>query len=230
MALLLSPTPVAGQNSRSPKPDPEANAGAKLTAYLKSAGMPATNPAGARQLFIDKYCADCHNSIDVAGSLDLSLYETEKLGPESEVWEKVSRKLRGGMMPPSNAKARPPVAQAKIFAASVEQTLDQYDRSHYKLPATTVTRLNRTEYANAVRDILGMQVDTTALLPPDDTGAGFDNISEMLVVSPALVDGFIAAAMRVSREAVGDLGMEAVRVPMPATGQIDGLPLGSGVA
>jgi hypothetical protein len=225
--LVLATAPAEGQTSRAPPTDPEANAGAKLTAYLKSAGMPATNVAGARQLFIDKYCADCHNSIDVAGSLDLSLYETETLGPDSEIWEKVSRKLRGGMMPPSNATTRPAPAQAKIFAASVEQALDQYDRSHYKLPATTITRLNRTEYANAVRDILGTDVDTAALLPPDDTGAGFDNISEMLVVSPALVDGFIAAAMRVSRDAVGDLGMEAVRVPMQATGQIDGLPLGS---
>ena len=127
MALLLITAPATGQNSRSRMPDPEANAGAKLTAYLKSAGMPATNPAGARQLFIDKYCADCHNSIDVAGSLDLSLYETEKLGRESEVGEKVSRKLRVGMLPPSNAKARPPVPQANIFAASVEQTLEQDD-------------------------------------------------------------------------------------------------------
>jgi len=225
--LLFATAPAEGQNSRSQAADPEANAGAKLTAFLKAEGMQATNVAKAREMFVEKYCADCHNSIDVAGSLDLSLYETQTLGQDSEIWEKVSRKMRGGMMPPSNAKARPAAAQARIFAASIEQSLDQYDKAHYKLPATTVTRLNRTEYANAVRDILGMEVDTTALLPPDDTGAGFDNISEMLVVSPALVDGFIAAAMRVSREAVGDMGMEAARVAMQPTGQIEGLPLGS---
>jgi hypothetical protein len=84
--LLLATAPAKGQNSRSRAEDPEAHADAKLTSYLKSAGLPATNAAGARQMFIDKYCADCHNSIDVAGSLDLSIYETEKLGPESEVW------------------------------------------------------------------------------------------------------------------------------------------------
>ncbi|MEO6186816.1 MAG: DUF1592 domain-containing protein [Steroidobacteraceae bacterium] len=182
--------------------------------------------ATAQQAFIEKYCSECHNGTDVAGSLDLSLHATGNLGPDAEVWEKVSRKLRGGMMPPAESP-RPPAAQAKLFAASVEQALDQYDRSHYKLPATTVTRLNRTEYANAVRDALGLEVDATAWLPPDDSGAGFDNISEMLVVSPALVDGYIAAAMNVSRAAVGDLGMEAVRVPMQPTGQIEGLPLGT---
>ncbi len=74
--LVLSVGPAAGQNSRSQAADPEANAGAKLAAFLKSEGMQATSVAKAREMFIDKYCADCHNSIDVAGSLDLSLYET----------------------------------------------------------------------------------------------------------------------------------------------------------
>jgi hypothetical protein len=224
--MVLLAAPVEGQGSRSRAADSEANAGAKLTAYLKSAGMPVSSTATAQRAFIDKYCSDCHNDTDVAGSLDLSLHDTANPGPDAEVWEKVSRKLRGGMMPPANAP-QPPAGQARLFAASIEQALDQYDRSHYQLPATTVTRLNRTQYANAVRDILGMEVDAAAWLPPDDTGAGFDNISDMLVVSPALVDGYIAAAMNVSRAAVGDLGMEAVRVPMQPTGQIDGLPLGT---
>ena len=226
-ALILAGTAQAvAQDSRARVADPEANAGAKLTAYLKSAGTPVTSTAGAQRAFIDKYCSDCHNDADVAGSLDLSLHETTNLGPEAEVWEKVARKLRGGMMPPANAP-QPPVAQSRVFAASVEQALDQYDRSHYKLPATTIARLNRTEYANAVRDILGMEVDATAWLPPDDIGSGFDNNSDMLVVSPALVDGYVAAAMNISRAAVGDLGMEAVRVSMQPTGRTDGLPLGT---
>jgi len=225
-ALLLAGWPAEGQSSHSRAAEPEANAGAQLTAFLKAAGMPAAGTAKAQELFVEKYCSDCHNSTDVAGGLDLSLHATDNLGADADVWEKVSRKLRGGMMPPATAP-QPPAGHARIFAASVEQALDQYDKSHYQLPPTTVTRLNRTQYSNAIRDILEMEVDTTALLPPDDTGAGFDNISEMLVISPALVDGYIAAAMRVSREAVGDLGMEAVRVPMRSTGQIEGLPLGS---
>ena len=224
--LILVTTAAEAQDSRGRKGDPEAEAGAKLTAYLKSEGLRVTNTATAQEAFIEKYCSDCHNSTDVAGSLDLSLHATANLGPDAEVWEKVSRKLRGGMMPPANSP-RPPATQARLFAASVEQALDQYDKSHYKLPATTVTRLNRTEYANAVRDALGLEIDATTLLPPDDSGAGFDNISDMLVVSPALVDGYISAAMNVSRAAVGDLGMEAVRVSMPSTGQTEGLPLGT---
>lgn len=227
LAVLVAGGPAEGQSSHPRTPDPEANAGARLTSYLKSAGMPASGTTKAQQLFVEKYCSECHNSTDYAGGLDLSALATDKMGADAEVWEKVSRKLRGGMMPPATAKQQPPAVHARMFAASVEQALDQYDKTHFQLPPTTVTRLNRTEYANAIRDILGMEVDTTALLPPDDSGAGFDNISEMLVISPALVDGYIAAAMRVSRDAVGDLGMEAVRASMRPTGQIDGLALGS---
>src|SRR5690606_34395180 len=148
----------------------------------------------------------CHNSDDVAGGLDFSNHTTNGLGADSDVWEKVSRKIRGGMMPPADS-SRPPAAHAAAFAASIEQALDLHDRSHYRLAPSTIARLNRTQYANAVRDILGLDIDATALLPPDDSGSGFDNISDMLVVSPALVDGYVSAAMRVSREAVGDLTM-----------------------
>src|SRR5690349_3364627 len=120
--FVLAATPVEGQGSRARVAEPEANAGAKLTAYLKSAGMPVTSTATAQRAFIDKYCSDCHNETDVAGSLDLSLHDTANLGPDAEVWEKVSRKLRGGMMPPANAP-QPPAGQAKVFAASIEQAL-----------------------------------------------------------------------------------------------------------
>jgi hypothetical protein len=130
------------------------------------------------------------------------------------------------MMPPADSP-RPPTAHAVAFAASIEQSLDRHDRSNFRLAPSTMGRLNRTEYANAIRDILHLEVDATGLLPPDDSGAGFDNIADMLVVSPALVDGYVSASMRISREAVGDLAMEPVRVSMRNTGQIDGLPLGA---
>jgi hypothetical protein len=224
--IVLTLAPVSGGNGAVPPSDPEANAGPKLASFMKSAGAPVTSTATAQQAFVQKYCSDCHNSEEVAGSLDLGSYNTSDLGPDSEVWEKVSRKIRGGMMPPADAP-RPPAAHATAFAASIEQALDLHDKSHFRLPASTIARLNRTEYANAIRDILALEIDATTLLPPDDSGEGFDNISEMLVISPALVDGYVSAAMRISRDAVGDLAMEPVRVPMRSTGQTDGLPLGA---
>lgn len=193
---------------------------------LMAVAPASAQDAAARQGFIDEYCSSCHNSVDVAGSLDLGMHPARELGPAAEVWEKVARKIRGGMMPPADAP-QPPASVAAQFAASVERSLDQYDKAHFRLVPTTMRRLNRTEYANATRDILGLEIDAATLLPPDDSGAGFDNISDMLVVSPALVDGYVAAAMRISREAVGDLAMEPVRVSMRSTGSTDGLPLGA---
>jgi hypothetical protein len=221
--LLLAMPPLSAAKE---KADPEANSGAKLTALMKSAGARVNSPAAAQQAFIDQYCSSCHNSEDYAGGLDLGTNSTSDVGADAAVWEKVSRKVRGGMMPPGEAK-RPPTSLAMTFAASIEQALDKHDKSHFRLPASTMARLNRTEYANAIRDILGLEVDAATLLPPDDSGEGFDNIAEMLVVSPALVDGYISAAMRISREAVGDLAMEPVRVSMRNTGETDGLPLGA---
>jgi len=207
-------------------PDPEANAGARLATLMKSAGASVRNSAAAQQAFIDEYCAKCHNGEDYAGGLDLGTHSTTDIGSDADVWEKVSRKVRGGMMPPADS-ARPSASTARLFAASIEQALDRHDKDHFRLPASVMGRLNRTEYANAIRDVLGLEIDTTALLPPDDPGEGFDNIAEMLVVSPALVDGYVSAAMRISREAVGDLTMEPVRVSMRNTGRTDGLPLGT---
>jgi mono/diheme cytochrome c family protein len=220
--FLLAMAPASGGKDAA---DPEANAGAKLTALMKSAGARVGTTAAAQQAFIDQYCSDCHNSEDYAGGLDLG-DSTGDLGADAEVWEKVSRKIRGGMMPPADSP-RPAAQAAALFAASIEQDLDRHAKAHFTLPASTMARLNRTEYANAIRDILALQVDAANLLPPDDSGEGFDNISDMLVVSPALVDGYVSAAMRISREAVGDLAMEPVRVSMRSTGETDGLPLGA---
>ncbi len=224
--VLLAMAPLSVGYGAAQPTDPEANAGVKLAALMNSSSNPVKTTAKAQEAFISQYCSDCHNSDDVAGSLDLSIHQTANVGADSATWELVSRKIRGGMMPPADSP-RPPASQARIFAASVEQSLDQHDRSNFRLAPSTMGRLNRTEYANAIRDILQLEVDTTTLLPPDDSGAGFDNISDMLVVSPALVDGYVSAAMRISREAVGDLAMEPVRVSMRSTGETDGLPLGA---
>lgn len=223
--MLLAMAPLVGNGARAPA-DPEANAGARLTAFMQSSGQRVANAAQAQQAFVEEYCAACHNSNDVAGSLDLGIYPTQELGTEPAVWEVVARKIRGGMMPPADSP-QPPAAHATAFAASVEQALDRHAAAGFRLSTSTMARLNRTEYTNAIRDILGLDVDATALLPPDDAGEGFDNISDMLVISPALIDGYVSAAMRISREAVGDLDMEPVRVSMRSTGRTDGLPLGT---
>jgi hypothetical protein len=224
--ILLAIPPASGGKEAAQPADPEANAGARLTAYMKAVA-PVKTPAAAQEAFVAEYCSACHNSDDLAGGLDFDNYTTKNLGPDADVWEKVSRKIRGGMMPPADA-TRPPAAHATAFAASIEQSLDQYGKSNFHLEPSTMGRLNRTEYANAIRDILGMEVDAATLLPPDDSGEeGFDNIADMLVVSPALVDGYVSAAMRIARDAVGDLAMEPVRVSMRNTGKTDGLPIGA---
>jgi hypothetical protein len=224
--LLLAMASAVGQGARRDAADPEANAGAMLVAAMSASRAPVTSAAAAQEVFIDQYCSSCHNSVDWAGGLDLGNHSTRSMGQDAEIWEKVARKVRGGMMPPADA-TKPATVQAQQFAASIEQALDQYDKSHYRLTPSTLGRLNRTEYANAIRDILGIRIDAATLLPPDDPEAGFDNMAEMLVVSPALVEGYVAAAMQVSREAVGDLAMEAVQVAMRPTFSKDGLPLGT---
>ena len=150
----------------------------------------------------------------------------------AEVWEKVVRKLRTGMMPPENAP-KPTAAARETFTASLEAALDRSAARRPDPGAPALHRLNRAEYANAVRDLLALDVDVSALLPPDDSSAGFDNIADVLGVSPALIEGYVAAAARVSRLAIGDpaIGLDRTvyRVPgdLSQDAHVEGLPLGT---
>jgi mono/diheme cytochrome c family protein len=192
----------------------------------------ATPPASSESVFLTQYCFGCHNQRAKVAGLALDTLDLAKLGTDAETWEKVVKKIRTGMMPPSGAK-RPERAALDGFAAQLEERLDKAVDPNAALVTPALHRLNRTEYANAIRDLLGLDVDVNVLLPADGSSQGFDNLAEALAVSPSLIQGYVSAAMKISRLAVGDKTMGPSQVtysPPPDLTQdrhIDGLPLGT---
>jgi len=180
---------------------------------------------------LKQYCLTCHNERAKTGGLVLDT-ELSKLAADRERWEKVVRKVRTGMMPPSGAP-RPARERLDAFAASMEARLDAVADPKASLDTPALHRLNRTEYANAIRDLLGLDVDVSPLLPADGSSEGFDNIADALSVSPALIQGYVSAAMKISRLAVGDRTLapaQIVYAAPPALAQDrhqEGLPLGT---
>jgi hypothetical protein len=180
--------------------------------------------------FLDNYCIKCHNSEDWAGSLDMQSLNYDKVDHDAETWEKIVSKLRAGMMPPKGEE-RPDRKVMDNFAAQVETRLDDTIESIPASPA--LHRLNRSEYANAIRDIFGIEMDVTSMLPKDDASEGFDNIASGLGFSPALIQGYTSAAMKISRAVVGDMtATESSASYMAPAGlaqdkHIEGLPLGT---
>jgi hypothetical protein len=182
--------------------------------------------------FVKQYCLTCHNSRTNAGGLALDALAPLTVDGHAEVWEKVVRKLRTGTMPPDGAPKPTPAAR-QTFTTALEAALDGSAARRPDPGAPALHRLNRAEYSNAIRDLLALDVDVSALLPPDDSTAGFDNIADVLGVSPALIEGYVAAATKISRLAVGDpsIGFDRViyRVPgdLSQDSQLEGLPIGT---
>ena len=189
------------------------------------------DPADHRAV-LDRYCVTCHNQRTKAGELSLDDLDLSAVPAQADAWEKVIRKVRVGMMPPQGMP-RPDTATERGLIAWLETTLDRAASASPKPGRSTVHRLNRAEYANAIRDLLDLEVDTTTLLPPDDSGYGFDNIAEVLGLSPVLMERYLGAAGRISALAVGDPtlgpGMETFLVRQDASQDqhIDGLPIGT---
>ena len=188
--------------------------------------------AAADPAFLTKYCVTCHNPRAKTGGLVLDTTSLAQAGADPEVWEKVVRKLRTGMMPPSGMP-RPDAAAMSRFATAVESALDRANPPGHHLETPALQRLNRTEYANAVRELLALDVDVKAMLPGDDSIQGFDNIAEALTVSPSLIQAYVGAALKISRRAVGDRTAAPAQVTYSAPGQwvhdqhVEGLPLGT---
>ena len=196
----------------------------------------AATPLGARETtpngaLIQKYCITCHNVRARTGGLSLDGMNPAEAASNAEVWEKVAMKVRGGMMPPQGMP-RPDDAVLQSFAASVERAIDERALRSPSPGHKPVHRLNRTEYGNAVRDLLDLEVDVTGLLPADDESHGFDNIAGVLRVSPSLLENYLAAARVISSLAVGtdtDLVRVAYRVPPDDSQEdhVEGLPIGT---
>jgi cytochrome c551/c552 len=191
----------------------------------------AAEPDSARA-FLDKYCATCHNDKAKIGGLSLSGLDLANAGEHAEVWEKVLRKLRSGTMPPAGLP-RPDLASYNQVSSLVEGQLDRVAARHPYAGRASLRRLNRTEYGNSIRDLLALDVDANALLPPDDAAFGFDNISEMLGVSPALEERYLSAAIKVAALAVGDMRQQPgsqtwrLRQDLSQDQHLEGMPLGT---
>lgn len=186
--------------------------------------------ASARWAMLDQYCTDCHNLDDYSGGLALELMDHETIVKDAEVWEKVVRKLRGRMMPPPGQE-RPDTSEVDALVAWLEGNLDQ-PKPQVDPGEKSLHRLNRTEYANAIRDLLRLDIDPEALLPVDGAEDGFDNIASALQVTPSFIDQYLGAARVVSEQAMGSPSARPSGTPYTFTtaGQsfhIDGLPLGS---
>jgi hypothetical protein len=198
---------------------------------VKLAAAAATEDSTKSRALVDQYCVTCHNARLKTGGLVLDKEQLDfaRLTEHRELAEKVVRKVRAGLMPPTSAR-RPDGAAIESFVRFMEGELDASATQH--LPAPGLHRLNRTEYANAIRDLLALEVDATKFLPPDDSTRGFDNIAGALTMSPALMEAYLSASGKISRLAIGDVSAPTQAVfDVPAdTAQnhhIEGLPFGT---
>jgi len=195
-------------------------------------GPAASAPgASAERALLDQYCVTCHNDRLKTSNLSLEKLDLATVGDQPELWERVVRKLRAGVMPPPGVK-RPSLAEYEGLRDWLETEIDRKAAGHANPGAVVLHRLNRTEYANVVRDLLDLDTDVTTLLPPDDSARGFDNVAGSLTISPTLLEAYTTAATRVARMAVGfwKTPTEATYLAPGDTSQnhhIEGLPLGT---
>ena len=196
------------------------------------------NPAGASEskdsivrAVVERHCTDCHGKDIQKGNLDLERLSSADVGAHPQIWEKVVRRVRARQMPPAEKK-RPDESTYRMMLGELESALDAaWARKPNPGRTDTFRRLNRTEYQNAIRDLLALEIDAAALLPKDELGHGFDNVG-VANLSPTLLDRYISAAQKISRLAVGTastVGGQTFRIPADRTQEehMDGLPLGT---
>jgi hypothetical protein len=188
--------------------------------------------APPERALVDKYCVVCHNDRAKTGGLTLEKIDFGNIPANAETWEKVIRKLSVGAMPPAGMP-KPGAADVNSLVSFLETSLDKAYAANPNPGHATLHRLNRTEYANSVRDLLALDVDASTLLPPDDESYGFDNNADVLGVPPALLERYVSASRKVSRLAIGDPTQGAVaqtyraRPDLSQDKRVDGLPLGT---
>jgi len=203
-----------------------------LTAVAMSLPVVAADEAAVHQGTVSNFCFDCHNAIDWEGQLALDLLDISDVGADAETWERVVNKLNGSMMPPPG-QPRPDQDTYIELVSFLEDELDAAAMRNPNPGRPGLYRLNRVQYATVIRDLLGMDIDIAAILPPDTTSYGFDNIADVMNVSPTLLEGYLAAADRVSAVAVGDPEFPpeeanyTVSSMLSQDKHIDGFPLGT---
>jgi mono/diheme cytochrome c family protein len=203
------------------------------TVALLAAAVASLEAQPQRQkAVLDQYCVTCHNDKLRTGGLSLQSADLNEIPPGAETWEKVIRKLRVGAMPPQGMP-RPDAATLEGVASYLATAIDRASAANPNPGRASMHRLNRAEYGHAIHDLLDLDIDAAALLPPDDESSGFDNIADVLKVSPSLMERYLAASWNISRLAIGDRRI----VPSTATYRarpdlsqdqhIDGVPLGT---
>ena len=217
--------PASGAGSAAPS----AAAESAVFSEAQADGAGSSDAPAAYRTLVRRYCLSCHNDRTRTANLSLEGRDLAAVGDHPELWERVVRKLRAGMMPPPGAR-RPPEADYAAFRDWLEAEID---RSAAVNPGAKVLhRLNRTEYANAVRDLLDLEIDPATLLPADDSSRGFDNIAGSLTISPTLLETYVAAAAKIARMAVGfwKTPTEATYISRTDSSQnlhLAGMPLGT---
>jgi cytochrome c553 len=180
-----------------------------IAGSLASAAPQATNQAAEQTALVAKYCVGCHNDKLKTASLSLQGLDLSKPGNDADIWERVLRKVSANQMPPANLP-HPDEATRKAFTEYLQTELDRAALAHPNPGRPTVHRLNRAEYSNAIRDLLALDVQPGANLPPDDSGYGFDNIGDVLSMSPVLIEKYMSVGRNVARLAVGDTEVKPV--------------------
>jgi hypothetical protein len=181
---------------------------------------------------IEQYCLGCHDAGSKSGGLVLEQFDVAHPEKNIDISEKVIRKLRAGLMPPVG-EDRPDPATISAFVTSLETTIDKAAADHPNPGSRPFQRLNRVEYARSIHDLLAIDVDVDAFLPPDTVSHGFDNVADVESLSPALMEGYMRAAGKISRDAVGDAkatpSVATYKVPRTASQvqHVEGAPLGT---
>jgi hypothetical protein len=204
--------------------------GLLLVPALLPAPKAEVGPAAQRAL-LDQYCVVCHNDKLKTANFSLQSVDISSVGDHPETWEPVIRKMRAGMMPPPGMP-RPSLAKYEQLRDWLEAEIDRKAAVHPNPGSVVLHRLNRTEYANAIRDLLDLQVDVNTLLPADDSARGFDNVAGSLTISPTLLEAYTNAATRIARTAVGFWKSPAAAAYIAPTDSsqnqhIEGLPFGT---
>src|SRR5665213_2221579 len=181
---------------------------APKSALHSSPAPAATTGAEPQQAMVDQYCVMCHNEQLKTAGVVLEGLHIDHVGDNTEIWERVLRKFGTGQMPPPGLPRPDPDVAAK-FTSWLETQLNANAIAHPNPGAPAIHRLNRLEYGNTIRDLLGLEVDVNTMIPGDDSGYGFDNIADVLSVSPVLLEKYMAAALKISRVAVGPMDIPA---------------------
>ena len=202
------------------------------TGSAQGTTVPAAGSPAAAAAVMKSYCITCHNDRTKTGELTLEHADLTDVPKSAELWEKVIRKVRAGQMPPAGMP-RPDAAAFEGFVSYLETSIDSAAAANPRPGRTALHRLNRAEYANAIRDLLALEIDSTALLPPDDESSGFDNIADVLTVSPSLMERYLSASWNISRAALGNLKIQPstityrVRPDLSQDQHVEGLPPGT---